>query len=174
VGFNRIDEGTDLIGLNSLKTLNLESNRIGYVEDVEVLNCCINLKNLVLRGNWAQDHPDYRGAIKRLLPKLICLDDIKFGEEALQLPENPPPDNGQAPLAITYEPFPQMALPPPAHSAQLPRQAQILPPLASSGEGEESRPSSDPSVRQGLVPSTKLVKPVLKPKTWYNVGSIKL
>jgi hypothetical protein len=166
VGFNQIADVSELLGLNSLKVLNVESNLIASVEDIGLLNCCRKLRALVLRGNGAADDSDYRTEVKRMIPRLRVLDEVRFGEEDQEEAANDPP-----PAAPPAAPPPPEDQPKSAPIARRP--LQPLPPPAGRETREGARPTT--AMRQALGQSRGAPKPVVtKPKLWYNTGSIRL
>jgi hypothetical protein len=148
VGFNEIDDLSDLLGLNSLRSLNLESNMILQIDDVGLLKCCPKLRNLVLRGNRAADEIDYREETKRLLPRLHSLYGVLF-DDAQEEPEPAPP---AVPVL-----------------AELPKTAPVVARVKSPTV--EARGSSG-AIQRPMVGSRKIARPVVRP--WHNVGSIRL
>jgi hypothetical protein len=162
LGFNQVDDVSELLGLNSLKVLDIQSNLIAGVEDIGLLNCCRKLRALVLRGNGAADDPDYRAEVKRLIPRLRALDDVKFGDEDHEEPENARPP---------AEPLPPEDQPRSAPIARRP--LQPLPPIGGRETPEGARPTT--AMRQTLAQSRMASRPVVtKPKVWYNTGTIRL
>jgi len=158
LGFNQIDNLSELLGLHSLKVLSVEHNRIPYVEDVEILKCCRSLKRLVLRGNGAEEHPEYRAEIKRLVPRLVWLDDVRFGCE--DVPSKPEPEP---------EPAPALA---PLSADAFCRPPRPLPRL----RGTETAPVSRLVTRQRptALKIPRVVVPVARPTAWHNVGPARL
>jgi hypothetical protein len=157
LGFNQIDDVSELLGLNCLKVLNLESNLIDTVEDIGLLNCCRKLCTLVLRGTAAAEDPNYRTEVKRRIPKLRVLDDVKFGEEDHEEAEEGPQPTAEQPRSAPI----------------VKRPLQPLPPAGGEGTPECARPLT--AMRQALVQSRRAPRPVVtKPKVWYNTGTIRL
>jgi hypothetical protein len=155
---NIIDDVSELLGLNFLRYLNLESNLISSVEDIGLLKCCRKFRALILRGNGAEQNPDYRSEVKRLLPRLHSLDDISYDDppEELELP--PPPDG--PPVA---EPdFPQTA-------PFAPPDVGPLPPIRQTPRGLRG---TTPTMARAMVSSRKIAPPVVK--VWHNVGNIRI
>jgi hypothetical protein len=162
--FNEIDDTTDLLGLNSLRHLNIESNQIASVDGVGLLKCCRKFRSLVLRGNPADQTPDYRDEVKRLLPRLRVLDDVAFDDP----PEDPEPAAAQEAPAPAEEP----------RDPDLPKTAPIvlrplgpITPIPYQPGGTENRVATA-SVSHTMVPSKKIARPVVK--AWHNIGSIRL
>lgn len=155
LSFNLIDDISPLIGFNSLKILDLESNLIVSVEDASLLKCCKALRDLTLRGTGAAEDPEYRTLIKSLLPKLQILDGIKYGEENKE--EEKPPEVPPPPPPT--EQLPPINQPPPSQTTEKPDERRAkLPPL-----GKNNRKMSPKKVRQPRPP-----------KIWHNIGPIKL
>jgi hypothetical protein len=155
VGFNQVGDVSELLGLNSLRVLNIESNLIPRVGDVELLKCCRKLRALFLRGNGAEEEPEYRAEVKRLLPQLRCLDGVRFDGPEEAEPAPPPPADAE---------------PAPPPEPELPKTA----PLFGRPAGAAPPPAGDrptTAVRSAVV-KPKIARPVVK--TWYNAGSIRL
>lgn len=150
LSFNLIDDISPLLGFNSLKILDLESNLIAYVEDVALLKCCKSLRDLTLRGTGATEHPEYRTMIKQLIPKLQILDGIKFGEENKE-EEKPPEEPPQ---------LPPISMPPPKAQPNEPT--------------DEKTPKLPPLGKNKRMASPKKVLHPRPPKVWHNVGPIRL
>jgi hypothetical protein len=146
LGFNAIDDISDVIGLARLKVLDLEANAIAAVGDAGYLRCCPKLRGLVLRGNPADEHPDYRAEVKRAIPLLRSLDGVNFGEEPV--PEAVVPTKREPLPPIGDEPAP--------------------------GDGVEAPPGTARK-RQTIVPAGRVARPTFaRQKVWYNKGSIRL
>ncbi|CAF5129167.1 unnamed protein product, partial [Rotaria sp. Silwood1] len=62
--------------LEHLRLLDLESNLVDDLRQVEFLALCPSLNSLTLEGNPINNHPDYRIEIIQRLPRLQTLDDI--------------------------------------------------------------------------------------------------
>jgi hypothetical protein len=88
--FNWIEDVSDLMGMDSLRVLDLRSNRISDISGVAFLTCCENLKVLTLAANpLAMEDPyEYKKKVLELVPNLEYLDEQKpkLGP--------PPPDAG--------------------------------------------------------------------------------
>lgn len=149
LSFNLIDDVSPLIGFNSLKILDLESNLIVNVEDASLLKCCRGLRDLTLRGTGAAENPEYRTMIKSLIPKLQILDGIKFGEENKE--EEKPPE---APPQL-----PPISAPPLVQVAEQP---------------EDKAPKLPPLGKNNRIVLPKKARQPRHPKVWHNVGPIKL
>ena len=80
---NKISDISDLIGLDKLRILDLESNRIERTEDVALLGLIPALRELVLRGNEAASAEKYRQEVKAIIPSLEILDGEKFEEQVV-------------------------------------------------------------------------------------------
>ncbi|KAJ3324496.1 hypothetical protein HDV06_006907 [Boothiomyces sp. JEL0866] len=86
LAYNQISEISDLGRLEFLQVLDLESNNIRKLSELEYLVLCNNLQNLTTEGNpiefpdLSPDSPDYemyaRQQILALLPDIKILDDI--------------------------------------------------------------------------------------------------
>lgn len=163
LGFNQIDNISELLGLNQLKILNLEGNRLGNVDDVGILKCCRKLRRLVLRGNGAEEHPEYRSEVKRLIPRLLWLDDVKYGDEEEEKPE--PPVTPREPALPEPKPMPRSAVAVRRHLPDLPHVPQ-----------EEELKAVRPNTRQKppVVRPKRVIVPVKRPPIWHNVGPIRL
>ncbi|OHT06007.1 hypothetical protein TRFO_26080 [Tritrichomonas foetus] len=204
LAFNKIEDVSELLGMTSLKILDLESNLIPYVEDVEILKCLTRLRNLTLRGNGCEEHPEYRKEIKRLIPKLVYLDEIKFGEENKESEENNEPkveeiqpndetgnkdeinqngDNTSNEANPNGEKLPDLnnnKKLPPLRSAKEPyRDRTVVTDLVR--DRADKRPpttnatGSTTSRIAVRAPSRMIPRQrVVKPKIWHNIGSIRL
>ena len=163
LGFNKIDNISELLGLNFLKILNLEGNLIANCDDVGILKCCRKLRRLVLRGNGAEENPEYRNEIKRLIPKLRWLDDVKYGDEEEEKPE--PPQPPQEPAVPDLKPVPRSAVAVRRHLPDLPHVPD-----------EEALKAFRPGTRQKpqVVRPKRVIVPVKRPPIWHNVGPIRL
>lgn len=178
---NHIGDLSELIGLANLKVLDLENNDILLVEDIEIVNCCKLLRHLTLRGNPCCDNPDYRSEIKRYLPKLLYLDEVKFGEEDKQEEQPPPTEDNQIPDNEQVPAVPQSAI-------DSVRDVTVITeyvvdkvdkrPTSTLGMGK----NGDAAVALTLRPRqtiiagkpTKIVQPKVRQKIWHNVGAIRL
>ena len=202
LAFNQIEDVSELLGMNSLKILDLEGNLIPYVENVEILKCCRRLRNLTLRGNGCEENPDYRKEIKRLLPRLVYLDEIKFGEE--EKVEEPP---AELPHKEEEEKKEDVVInPPEAPNVEMPdmnveidfgeTDREKLPPLKSAQEVYRDKtivtdmvrdkvdkrpPTSGHAGQFKRVRNTNQQRAVKKPAIvknrrphWYNYGPIRL
>jgi len=65
-----------------LKNLRLDENRIPSVSELLPLRGLASLHSLSLRGNPVSHDPDYRWAVRRLLPQLLYLDGDLLGPES--------------------------------------------------------------------------------------------
>jgi hypothetical protein len=163
VGFNMIDDLSELIGLGSLCVLNIESNQIVSLQSVELLNCCKKLRGLVLRGNMAESTEDYRAEVKRLLPRLRSLDDVKYGEE-LEKVEEAVVGKEEEVADVLKEEEPRIESP-------------IAPigPLLPMGEAQKLRPVTTRPGTRRMLTSGKIARPVGgRSKVWYNTGPLRL
>ena len=79
LAFNNITDVSDLVGMDSLKVLDLEDNLISDLSNIEFLTCCTNLKSLTLAGNPCVEDPEaYRKQVAKLVPKLMYLDEKRL------------------------------------------------------------------------------------------------
>jgi hypothetical protein len=79
VAFNQISDVSDLMGMDKLKILDLEDNKIQDLSNVQFLTCCPALKALTLAGNPCTfGIRDYAQEIARLVPNLIYLDETRI------------------------------------------------------------------------------------------------
>lgn len=79
LAFNKINDLSDLIGMNSLTVLDLEENSINDLSHIEYLTCCDGLKSLTLIGNpCVQDPDEYRSDVSKMLPNLLYLDEKRL------------------------------------------------------------------------------------------------
>ncbi|OHT04749.1 hypothetical protein TRFO_06183 [Tritrichomonas foetus] len=79
LAFNNITDVADLLGMDSLKVLDLEDNQISDLSNIEFLTCCSGLKSLTLAGNPCVDDPEeYRTKVAKLVPNLIYLDEKRL------------------------------------------------------------------------------------------------
>ncbi|CAF3413201.1 unnamed protein product [Rotaria sp. Silwood1] len=76
VAYNEISDLSALSMLEHLRLLDLESNLVDDLRQVEFLALCPSLNSLTLEGNPINNHPDYRIEIIQRLPRLQTLDDI--------------------------------------------------------------------------------------------------
>lgn len=149
LSFNLIDDLSPLIGFNSLKILDLESNLIPDVGDVSLLKCCRSLRELTLRGTGAAENPEYRQTVKNIIPKLQILDGIKFGEENKE-EEKPPEEPPQ---------LPPISNPPPVQKVE---------------QQDDKKPKLPPLAKKNRIVSPKRIRQPRPPKIWHNVGPIKI
>jgi hypothetical protein len=91
LAFNKLTDVCDLMGMDSLRIIDLEDNLLTDISNIEILNLCTGLKALTLAGNPATDIPDYVERVKSLLPQLSYLDEqrIKPKRKALRSPTEP-------------------------------------------------------------------------------------
>ncbi|CAF0722095.1 unnamed protein product [Adineta steineri] len=75
VAYNEISDLSALSMLENLRLLDLESNLIDDLHQVEFLALCSSLETLTLEGNPINNHDDYRAEIIHRLPRLQILDD---------------------------------------------------------------------------------------------------
>jgi Leucine-rich repeat (LRR) protein len=149
VGFNQITDISELVGLTKLKILNIESNNLESIEDIQLLACCPSFRRLYLRGNGVENTDDYRNAVKVSIPQLTHLDGVKFGCEE----EVPPP------------PAEPVETPPP--ETQI-RPFTSLPPIMLEPGSLSPRP------RQTILKGAQITRPTGGRRVWYNIGPIKL
>lgn len=100
LAFNKIDDCSELVGMDSLIVIDLEENNISNLSNIEFLSTCSNLQSLTLAGNPCVDDPEtYRSKVRDLLPKLRYLD-----ERRLQPKETKPnPRSARIRNEITYK-----------------------------------------------------------------------
>ncbi|OHS96351.1 hypothetical protein TRFO_10001 [Tritrichomonas foetus] len=171
---NFIDDVSPLIGYNTLKILDLESNLIGYVEDVALLKCCTGLRSLTLTGTGATEHPEYRSEIKRLIPRLQILDGVKFGEEEKQQEQQnqvqQEPEKPQ--IAELSEDVPTLDPKVPIPALKSVSSEGNIPPIPPVSEPAQP-PKASPVRKNRMVVKTKILQP-RAPRIWHNVGPIRL
>ena len=78
LAFNKIKDVCDLMGISSLKIVDLEDNLIDNIDNIEVLNFCSGLRALTMAGNPAANQPGYRERVAKLLPQLLYLDEKRL------------------------------------------------------------------------------------------------
>lgn len=77
--YNEIEDVSDLVGIQSLKILNLQNNNISDILNIEFLSYCPNLTSLFLDGNpCLKKSKNFKEKIHSLVPNLIYLDDSKI------------------------------------------------------------------------------------------------
>ncbi|CAF0792087.1 unnamed protein product [Didymodactylos carnosus] len=96
IAYNEIIELSALSMLENLKILDLESNIVDDLRQVEFLALCPKLRSLSLEGNpvcsepqpdLEQENYDYRAEILKRLPKIEILDDEKTTKDARRTKE---------------------------------------------------------------------------------------
>jgi hypothetical protein len=88
LAFNQISDMSDLMGMNKLKVLDLEDNKIQDLTNVQFLTCCSGLQSLTLAGNPCTfGIRDYAREIARLVPHLVYLDETRIREPEVTPPE---------------------------------------------------------------------------------------
>ena len=75
VAYNKITDVFDLLGMEKLEIVDLESNLIENLDDVEVLKTSPKITALTLAGNPAANVSNYRERVAELLPNLVYLDE---------------------------------------------------------------------------------------------------
>ncbi|KAH0787639.1 leucine-rich repeat-containing protein 56 isoform X3 [Histomonas meleagridis] len=78
LAFNNISDLFELMGMEKLRILDLEDNKITNINNIEVLQLCSRLKAITLAGNPAAQIPDYKETVSKLLPQLIYLDEKRI------------------------------------------------------------------------------------------------
>jgi hypothetical protein len=79
LAFNQISDVSDLMGMDRLKVLDLEENKIQDLSNIQFLTCCSGLKSLTLAGNPCTfGIRDYVRETARLLPSLLYLDESRI------------------------------------------------------------------------------------------------
>jgi Leucine-rich repeat (LRR) protein len=78
LAFNEISDVSELMGLQRLRVLDLEENRISRIADVEFLAYCPELRALTLAGNRAAAGENYRAAVMAAVPQLAYLDEKRL------------------------------------------------------------------------------------------------
>jgi hypothetical protein len=94
LAFNHLTDVCDLMGMERLRVVDLEDNRLPDISAIEILTLCPRLKALTLSGNPAAAIPDYRDTVKRLLPQLSYLDETRLVPKQKKpppMPEAPEP-----------------------------------------------------------------------------------
>ncbi|CAF5202638.1 unnamed protein product, partial [Rotaria magnacalcarata] len=76
VAYNEISDLSALSMLEHLRLLDLESNLVDDLRQVEFLALCPSLDSLTLEGNPINNQADYRVEIIQRLPRLQTLDDV--------------------------------------------------------------------------------------------------
>ncbi|CAF3238671.1 unnamed protein product [Rotaria socialis] len=76
VAYNEISDLSALSMLEHLRLLDLESNLVDDLRQVEFLALCPSLDSLTLEGNPINNQSDYRVEIIQRLPRLQTLDDV--------------------------------------------------------------------------------------------------
>lgn len=76
VAYNEISDLSALSMLENLRLLDLESNLVDDLRQVEFLALCPSLTSITLEGNPINNHADYRSEIIQRLPRLETLDDV--------------------------------------------------------------------------------------------------
>ncbi|OHT17279.1 hypothetical protein TRFO_41150 [Tritrichomonas foetus] len=78
LAFNEIHDLNELMGLDSLRIIDLEENSIKSVDEVEFLSYCKNLRAATLTGNPCADSETYRKDVIKHCPQLIYLDEKRL------------------------------------------------------------------------------------------------
>lgn len=79
LAYNQITDVSDLMGMDKLKVLDLEDNKITDISNLEFLTCCSGLRALTLAGNPATQDPEvYRSEVLKLIPQVIYLDEKRL------------------------------------------------------------------------------------------------
>lgn len=100
LAFNKIDDCSELVGMDSLIVIDLEENNISDLSNIEFLSTCSNLQSLTLAGNPCVDDPEtYRSKVRDLLPKLRYLDEKRLQPKE----ERPNPRRARIRNEITYK-----------------------------------------------------------------------
>lgn len=100
LAFNQITDVIDLMGMNKLKIIDLEDNKIEQLNSIEILTFCEGLRALTLQGNPAAEELDYRQKVATILPQLVYLDEkrlkaktVQKGDQTPKCPAPLPPEN---------------------------------------------------------------------------------
>ena len=88
LSFNDVEDCTALAFQENLMVLDLESNRIADVAQLDALSTCDKLSCLTLLGCPIASTKDYRDSIAMALPSLEVLDDNKLNESDGDVVEN--------------------------------------------------------------------------------------
>lgn len=80
LAFNSIHDLSPLMDIEHLQVLDLESNAIDDVAQVQYLCSCTELRTLTLEGNPIADADDYREIVISTLPQLELLDELGVSE----------------------------------------------------------------------------------------------
>jgi Leucine-rich repeat (LRR) protein len=88
LAFNLITDVSDLLGMDNLRILDLESNRLANLSNLRLLSCCTALRSLTLAGNpLAADKDLYVKSVTEFVPQLVYLDENRIaGRRAEKLP----------------------------------------------------------------------------------------
>jgi Leucine-rich repeat (LRR) protein len=88
LAFNFITDVSDLMCMDQLKVLDLESNRISDISNLRFLTCCTGLISLTLAGNPAvQSAESYVQIVADIVPNLVYLDERRVRSSRVSLEE---------------------------------------------------------------------------------------
>jgi hypothetical protein len=86
LAFNYITDVSDLMGMDQLQVLDLESNQITDFSNLRFLTCCTALTSLTLAGNPAVENAkSYAQIIRDILPNLVYLDERRVRSSKLAI-----------------------------------------------------------------------------------------
>ncbi|KAM8892608.1 uncharacterized protein lrrc56 isoform 2-T4 [Spinachia spinachia] len=91
VAYNNVSDLSQLGMLENLQLLDLEGNNVDDIVQIQYLGLCGKLQTLSLEGNPVCEHPNptaiqtadysYRAAVRKLVPQLRYLDDLRVEED---------------------------------------------------------------------------------------------
>jgi hypothetical protein len=118
LAFNAINDVSDLMGMDRLRVLDLEANRLSDLSNLRYLTCCTGLTSLTLAGNpGAVDNDVYVRAVAEYVPNLIYLDEKRIREPLFTV--TPPPPRANEDVVFPVCP-PPARVRPPSHQQQQP------------------------------------------------------
>lgn len=172
LAFNKIDDCSELVGMDSLIVLDMEENNISDLSNIEFLSTCSNLKSLTLSGNPCVDDPEeYRSKVQDLIPNLLYLDEKRLKPKQPKVPL-PNPRKARIMNEIVYkdsapsspEKNPNREQSDSTIKIREPSQKRVQITEPPSVQFSVSEPPSAPFPVSEPSPSIKIVEPSSKPE----------